>query len=79
MPVVCVRLKAKTEREDRDNYCYVYQRGGDLYHSHRNPSGWRESKFSLGTLEHHVTMYYKDRFYTTTSALPEYVKEKIEK
>lgn len=81
MSVICVRMKAKTERnagDEQDSYCFIYQKDGDLYHAHRNEAGWSESRFSLGTLEHHLTMYHKDRFYTTTHDLPEYIKEKVE-
>lgn len=78
MAVHAVRLKRNTD-DGTPPYCYVYQRDGDLYHAHKNPaSGWSESKFSIRTLDHHLTMYHKDRFYATKSDIPDFVLDRIE-
>lgn len=80
MTIHAVRLRRNSDYEDRDPFCYVYQRDGDLYHAHKHPgSGWNEGRFYLSNLEHHLTTYHKDTFYPDGSLqkLPDYVKERL--
>ena len=82
MTVHAVELRRNTASRvcDADEYansCFVYESGGDLFHAHRNSDGWSESRFSLRTLDHHLTMYHKHTFYATKSGLPDFVKERL--
>lgn len=73
-----VRLRRRTD-DGTPPFCWIYQRDGDLYHAHKNASGWSESRFTIDTLDHHLTMYDKDRIFTTASKseLPEFVQERL--
>jgi len=80
MAVRAVRWRRNRDRDDRDpDYCYTYERDSDLYHAHKNPSGWSERRFTLRTLDHHLTMYHKDTFYATLdNDLPDFILNRLD-
>lgn len=73
MAVYAVRMDRNSEPNDRDSSCYIYQRDGCLFHTHKHESGWNESQFTLETLDHHLTMYRKGTFFATKSDLPDFI------